>query len=115
MSKKLTVTATGDSLFVAKFPSYYDSQKTKLQNFINFHQLKITNLETNLSDFGHFGNAYSGGTWINTRKEYFDHLCYDISRRLKSRLNLVEDLIVFSADGVVMVTTGYVHKLGGLT
>ncbi len=74
MTKKLTVTATGDSLFVAKFPSYYDCQKTELQNFINSHHLKITNLETNLSDFGHFGNAYSGGTWINTKKEYFDDL-----------------------------------------
>lgn len=74
MNKKLTVTATGDSLFVAKFPSYYDAQKTELQNFINSHQLKITNLETNLSDFGHFGNAYSGGTWINTAKEYFGDL-----------------------------------------
>ncbi len=74
MSKKLTVTATGDSLFVAPFPSYYENQKNQLKNFINSHQLKITNLETNLSDFGHFANAYSGGTWINTKKEYFEHL-----------------------------------------
>ena len=74
MSKKLTVTATGDALFVAKFPTYYDEQKNSLKEFINSHALKITNLETNLSDFGHFANAYSGGTWINTPKEYFSHL-----------------------------------------
>ncbi|MBQ9782452.1 MAG: CapA family protein [Clostridia bacterium] len=74
MSKQLTVTATGDALFVAKFPDYYDEQKNTLKEFINSHSLKITNLETNLSDFGHFANAYSGGTWINTPKEYFSHL-----------------------------------------
>ena len=72
--KKLTVTGTGDALFVAKFPSYYNDQRAEITNFINKHQLKITNLETNLSDFGDYANAYSGGTWINTPKEYFDDL-----------------------------------------
>ena len=72
--KKLTVTGTGDALFVARFPNYYDSQKKEISNFINSHDLKITNLETNLSDFGSFGNSYSGGTWINTPKEYFADL-----------------------------------------
>lgn len=73
-SKKLSVTATGDALFVAKFPSYYDAQKQQITDFINLHDVKITNLETNLSDFGDFANAYSGGTWINTPKEYFKDL-----------------------------------------
>ena len=74
MSKKITVTATGDSLFVAKFPSYYEGQKSQVANFINNHQVKITNLETNLSKFGSYANAYSGGTWINTPPEYFADL-----------------------------------------
>ena len=73
-SKKLSVTATGDALFVARFPSYYDAQKQQITDFINLHDVKITNLETNLSDFGDFANAYSGGTWINTPKEYFKDL-----------------------------------------
>lgn len=71
MSKRITVTATGDSLFVAKFPNYYQDQKKGITDFVNSHEVKITNLETNLSEFGSFGNAYSGGTWINTPKEYF--------------------------------------------
>ncbi len=74
MNKKLTITATGDSLFVAKFPTEYESQKNSVKDFINSHQIKITNLETNLSDFGRFANQFSGGTWINTKKEYFGHL-----------------------------------------
>ena len=75
MSKKtLTVTGTGDALFVAPFPEYYSQEKKKVTDFINAHQVKITNLETNLSDFGSFANSYSGGTWINTKKEYFSHL-----------------------------------------
>ncbi len=74
MAKTLTVTATGDSLFVSKFPTYYNDQKKEITNFINSHQVKITNLETNLSDYGHFANEYSGGTWINTPKEYFKDL-----------------------------------------
>ncbi|MBR2870850.1 MAG: CapA family protein [Clostridia bacterium] len=74
MSKKLTVTGTGDALFVAQFPEYYNGQKKQITDFINKHDIKITNLETNLSDYGDFANAYSGGTWINTPKEYFDHL-----------------------------------------
>lgn len=74
MSKKFTVTGTGDSLFVARFPEYYSEQKKEITDFINGHDLKITNLETNLSEFGSFGNSYSGGTWINTPKEYFADL-----------------------------------------
>ena len=55
MSKKtLTVTGTGDALFVAPFPEYYSQEKKKVTDFINAHQVKITNLETNLSDFGSF-------------------------------------------------------------
>ena len=73
-NSKFTVTCTGDSLFVARFPDYYKDQKEKMKEFINFHHLKITNLETNLSDFGSYANAYSGGTWINTPKEYFADL-----------------------------------------
>ena len=72
--KKLKVTGTGDALFVARFPKNYDSQKKGISDFINSHDVKITNLETNLSDYGDFANAYSGGTWINTPKEYFDDL-----------------------------------------
>ena len=65
----LTVTGTGDSLFVAHFPSEYSDALRKVADFINSCDVKITNLETNLSDFEYYASAYSGGTWLNTRRE----------------------------------------------
>ncbi len=72
--EKLTVTGTGDALFVAPFPEYYSEQFEELSKVIRGCDVRITNLETNLSDFEYSGNAYSGGTWINTRREYLEYL-----------------------------------------
>ena len=74
MCSKLSVTGTGDSLFVAKFPAEYDQAIKPVAEFIQNCDVKLTNLETNLSDFEYFGNAYSGGTWINTRRHYLEEL-----------------------------------------
>ena len=70
----IKVIATGDSLFTADFPKEYQSKRKQLDEFIAGADVKITNLETNLSDFGNFANQYSGGTWLNTRKELFKYL-----------------------------------------
>ncbi len=70
----ITVTATGDSLFTADFPAEYGEKRKSLDAFINGCDLKITNLETNLSEFGSFPNQYSGGTWVNTEKALFTYL-----------------------------------------
>jgi len=70
----ITVLSTGDSLFTADFPEEYREIRRSLDAFIGECDLKMTNLETNLSDFGCFPCQYSGGTWINTSKEYFSHL-----------------------------------------
>ena len=72
--KKLSVTGTGDSLFVAQFPKEYDEGIKPVADFIQACDVKLTNLETNLSDFEFFGNAYSGGTWLNTRRKYLEEL-----------------------------------------
>lgn len=70
----ITVVATGDSLFTADFPEEYEKKRASLDVFMSDCDVKITNLETNLSDFGGFSNQYSGGTWINTRKELLGYL-----------------------------------------
>ena len=59
MSKRLSVTGTGDSLFVADFPAEYDAELSEIAKVIGENDIKITNLETNVSEFGDFGNAYS--------------------------------------------------------
>lgn len=70
----IKVAATGDSLFTASFPAEYEAIRGPLDAFISDADVKITNLETNLSDFGSYANQYSGGTWLNTRKELFPYL-----------------------------------------
>lgn len=72
--KKVKVTATGDALFVADIPKEYDADMAIIKEFIGKGDVKITNLETNVSKFGDFPNAYSGGTWLNTEPEVFDDL-----------------------------------------
>ena len=72
--KTITVTGTGDSLFVVPFPPSYDPMLAKIAGFIGSCDVRLTNLETNLSDFEFCGNAYSGGTWLNTRRKYLDDL-----------------------------------------
>jgi len=70
----ITVLATGDSLFTADFPKTYQEKRVELDRFIGDSDIRITNLETNLSDFGGFSNQYSGGTWLNTEKKLFPFL-----------------------------------------
>ena len=69
--KKVTVCATGDALFVADIPKEYDEDMKVVSGYINQCDVKISNLETNVSKFGKFPNAYSGGTWLNTEPEDF--------------------------------------------
>lgn len=61
-NRQLTVTGTGDSLFVSDFPAEYAEGLRHVADFINTCDVKLTNLETNLSDFEYFASAYSGGT-----------------------------------------------------
>ena len=75
MSKgKFTVTGTGDSLFLQEFPKEYDRTIGPVAQFVRSCDMRITNLETNLSDFEYFAGAYSGGTWLNTRRECLSEL-----------------------------------------
>jgi poly-gamma-glutamate synthesis protein (capsule biosynthesis protein) len=74
MKDKLTVTATGDALFVADIPAEYESDMKVMRDYIGKGDVRISNLETNISKYGDFPNAYSGGTWLNTEPEDFDHL-----------------------------------------
>ena len=70
----IKVLATGDSLFCAPFPAAYAGRRGELDAFLADGDVRITNLETNLSDFGSYANQYSGGTWLNTRREAFPSL-----------------------------------------
>lgn len=71
---KFSVIAAGDCLFTAAFPEAYKQKRKELDRFLSSADVRLANLETNLSDFGGYCNQYSGGTWLNTRKELFRHL-----------------------------------------
>ena len=75
MKDKLTISATGDALFVADIPKEYNNDLKEISEYIGQCDVRISNLETNISRFGDFPNAYSGGTWLNTEPEVFDDLC----------------------------------------
>lgn len=72
MSDKITVTATGDSLFVADIPSEYEGDFKVIKEYLGKADVRITNLEINVSEFGDFPSAYSGGTWLNTEPAVFE-------------------------------------------
>lgn len=75
MKDKFVVTGTGDSLFVADIPEeYFNGDFKEIKSYIDGCDIKMTNLETNVSKFGSFPNAYSGGTWLNTEPQVFDDL-----------------------------------------
>ena len=65
--QKLTVTGTGDSLFVSDLPKEYDDALRAVAEFIKSCDVKITNLETNLSDFEYYAGAYSGSMRLTAK------------------------------------------------
>ena len=73
--KEIIITATGDSLFTANVPKeYFDGLFLPIKEYLSNADVKMTNLETNVGEFGDFPNAYSGGTWLNCTPEDFDDL-----------------------------------------
>ena len=75
MGKGFKLIATGDALFTADVPNeYFSGDFKKIQTFMSDADVKMTNLETNVSAFGEFPNQYSGGTWLNVTPEEFDDL-----------------------------------------
>ena len=73
-SSALTVSATGDSLMVAPFPDSYAGDLAEIREFLAEANVRLTNLETNIAPFGDFNSAFSGGTWLNTEPDTFEHL-----------------------------------------
>ncbi|MBR6558494.1 MAG: CapA family protein [Clostridia bacterium] len=72
---KLILSATGDSLFTADIPrEYFDGDFVDVFGFMRDADVRMTNLETNIGEFGGFPGAYSGGTWLNCTPDDFGDL-----------------------------------------
>lgn len=75
MKNRFTVIATGDSLFTADIPEeYFGGDFKEISAFMKGAEVRMTNLETNVGEYGDFPGAYSGGTWLNVTPEDFEGL-----------------------------------------
>ncbi len=72
MKKTLKITGTGDALYVAAMPREYDAELAELRTYLDTCDVRITNFESNIEEFGDYAAAESGGTWINTPPADFD-------------------------------------------
>ena len=70
----LTVCATGDSLFVAKMPREYDEDLAAVKDFLGTGDVRMTNFESNIMDYGNYAAAESGGTWLTTPLADFEDI-----------------------------------------
>lgn len=71
-NNKLTILATGDLMLLQKFPKKYNY--TEIYDFINHADVKITNLESVVSNWDCFASTFCGGQWINTESENLDDI-----------------------------------------
>ena len=69
----ISFTATGDSLILEHFPAE-DGNYEQIKNQIGKGNVRITNLETVISDEPRFANTFSGGGWITAPSAVLDDL-----------------------------------------
>lgn len=74
MKKEIVMTGTGDALYVARMPKEYTAELKEIADYISTCDVRMTNFESNIEEFGDFAASESGGTWINTPPEDFDDL-----------------------------------------
>jgi poly-gamma-glutamate capsule biosynthesis protein CapA/YwtB (metallophosphatase superfamily) len=73
MRKKMSFSASGDSLMVRRLPKGYDGL-WPVSEFIKSADARLTNLEAVISDYDCFPSTYSGGTWVNATPDVLPDL-----------------------------------------
>lgn len=71
-NNKLSVCATGDLMLLKPFPEGYDV--TPIAAEIAKADVRITNLESVVSDWDCFASTFCGGQWINTESTNLDEI-----------------------------------------
>jgi len=64
----LRFTASGDALMVRPFPESYRSTRDAVAAAVHRGDVRLTNLETTITDLNRYGAACSGGTWVTARE-----------------------------------------------
>lgn len=67
---KISICATGDNMHLRPFPCEYDY--TGIASIIQRQDVRITNLETVVSEWNCYASTYCGGQWINTEPDSLD-------------------------------------------
>lgn len=71
MTKPITITASGDALITRKLPQEYTG-KREVAAFLARGDVRITNLETTVTDLDCFPSTFSGGTWLTAPEEVLE-------------------------------------------
>lgn len=69
---KIRICATGDLMLLDRFPADYNYET--VANEIKKNDVKITNLESVVSNWDCFASTFCGGQWINTEPDKLDEI-----------------------------------------
>lgn len=69
---QLSMCATGDLMLLENFPEKYNYQE--IENVIDANDVKITNLESVVSNWDCYASTFCGGQWINTEPDKLDDI-----------------------------------------
>lgn len=70
----ISLCAAGDSILLGPLPAEYDEVSASLVDFIKQADVRISNLETTLTNFDCFASTYCGGTWLSASPNVLNEL-----------------------------------------
>ncbi len=73
VSTRMSFTAAGDALIMHRLPGEYPGRR-QIREFLGRGDVKITNLETTITDGSCFPSTFSGGTWLTAGEEVLEDL-----------------------------------------
>lgn len=73
MKKRMSFTACGDALIMQRLPGEYPG-RSRIREFIRRGDVRITNLETTITDGNCFPSTFSGGTWLTAGEDVLEDL-----------------------------------------
>lgn len=70
----LTLCVAGDIILMAPIPAEYKAESESLQRYIHAADLRISNMESTISNYDQFASTYCGGSWLTVPPYILDEL-----------------------------------------
>lgn len=70
----LTLCVAGDIILMAPIPAEYKAEGESLQRYIHAADLRISNMESTISNYDQFASTYCGGSWLTVPPYILDEL-----------------------------------------